>query len=281
MAHIIKGNEIAKAITDNIKKEVEGLERAPRLAVILVGNNFSSEAYVRGKIKAGARVGINVDIHRFEENSTELEVLNHINDLNTDDEVDGIIVQLPLPQHLDVTHIVNAVKVEKDVDGFSYYNAGRLFRGEPLLSPCTPQGIMHMLEVSDVELSGINAVVIGRSNLVGLPLARMLTEKDATVTVCHSKTKNLKEISSNADLLVVAIGKSKFITQEYIKEGAVVIDVGISRDENNKLSGDVDFEDVFEKVSMISPVPKGVGPLTIAMLLSNTLKAYKGEFDGV
>ena len=176
--------------------------------------------------------------------------------------------------------IVNEISVEKDVDGFTYYNAGRLFRGNPLLSPCTPQGAMYMLEAMNVEISGKHAVVVGRSNLVGQPLARMLTAADATVTLCHSKTKNLKNITSQADILIVAIGQSRYITADYVKEGAIILDVGISRDEHNKLSGDVDFDNVFDKVSMISPVPKGVGPLTVAMLLHNTLKAYKGELCG-
>lgn len=278
MAQIIKGNEIAKQITDKIKLEVDLLERKPKLAVVLVGDDFSSEAYVRGKVKAGARVGIEVEIIRFEEDVMEDIVLNKVEKLNEDTNVDGIIVQLPLPKHLDEIKILNTVSVYKDVDGFSYYNAGRLFRGNPLLTPCTPQGVIYMLEVMNIDLSGLNAVVVGRSNLVGLPMARLLTEKDATVTICHSKTKDLKSFTKNADLLIVAIGQSKFVKKDYIKEGAIIIDVGISRDENNKLSGDVDFDDVFNKAGMISPVPKGVGPLTVAMLLSNTLKAYKGEY---
>lgn len=277
MAQIIKGDLIAREITDEIQREVLNLERAPKLSVILVGDNFASKSYVRGKIKAGKRVGIDVEVIHFEEDENEITILNKIRLLNNDKSVDGIIVQLPLPEHLDVIKIVNEVSVKKDVDGFTYLNAGRLFRGNPLINPCTPQGIMHMLDYMNVDIAGSNAVVIGRSNIVGLPLARMLTEKDATVTVAHSKTKNLKEITSKADILLVAIGKSKFITSDYIKNGAIIIDVGVNRDENNKLSGDVDFDDVFEKASMISPVPRGVGPLTIAMLLRNTLEAYKGE----
>lgn len=280
MAQIIKGDQIAKTITDKIKEEVEKLDKKPNLSVILVGEDFASEAYVRGKIKAGSRVGIEVDVIRFPADTKEAQVIEAIKILNNDHDVNGIIVQLPLPDHLDVVKIVNEVSVEKDVDGFTYYNAGRLFRGEPLLNPCTPQGIMYMLEAMEVEFEGINAVVVGRSNLVGLPLSRMLTEKDATVTLCHSKTKDLKSITAQADLLIVAIGQSKFINNEYVKDGAIVIDVGISRDENNKLSGDVDFDQVIDRVSMISPVPKGVGPMTIAMLLQNTLRAYKGEFCG-
>lgn len=281
MAQIIRGDEIARVITDKIKDEVATLERAPKLAVVLVGDNFASKAYVRGKIKAGERVGIDVEVVHFDVDEKEKLILSKIKELNNDDNVDGIIVQLPLPDHLDVTKVVNEVSVEKDVDGFTYYNAGRLFRDNPLLNPCTPQGVMYMLDYMKVDIAGKNAVVLGRSNIVGMPLARMLTAKDATVTVCHSRTKDLKSYTSNADLLFVAIGKSKFITKEYVKEGAVIIDVGINRDENNKLTGDVDFDDVLDKVSMISPVPKGVGPLTIAMLLSNTLKAYKGDYDGI
>lgn len=280
MAQIIKGDEIAKKITNSIKIEVEKLDRSPNLSVILVGEDFASEAYVRGKIKAGNNVGIDVNVIRFDSKADQGQIIETIKQLNNDDDVDGIIVQLPLPKHLDVVKIVNEVSVEKDVDGFTYYNAGRLFRGEPMLNPCTPQGIMYMLDAMDINVSGKNAVVVGRSNLVGLPLSKMLTDADATVTVCHSKTSNLSEVTSRADILIVAIGQSKFITKDYVKAGAIVIDVGISRDENNKLSGDVDFDDVLNKVSMISPVPKGVGPMTIAMLLSNTLRAYKGEFCG-
>ena len=278
MAQIIKGDEIAAKIFNDIRSEVETLERKPNLAVVFVGDDFSSKSYVRAKKRSGKKAGIDVKVYDYPENTSEEVILDKIEKLNLDKQTDGIIVQLPLPAHLNESKIINSVKASKDVDGFTYYNAGRLFKGQPLFEPCTPKGIMFMLEESGIDVASKNCVVVGRGNLVGLPIARMLTEANATVTLCHSKTKNLEKFTKEADILVVAIGVSKFIKNYHIKDGAVVIDVGISRDKNNKISGDVDFEAVKEVASYISPVPKGVGPLTISMLLTNTLKAYKGEF---
>ena len=277
MAEIIKGNEIAKTILTHIKDEVSKMDRKPTLAVILVGDNFASKSYVRGKKRAGKKVDVNVEVYEYKEDVLEKEIIEKINHLNNDINTDGIIVQLPLPKHLNESKIINTVSSKKDVDGFTFNNAGRLFKGKPQLVPCTPKGIIYMLKAIKVDLEGKYCVVVGRSNLVGLPLSRMLIEENATVTVCHSKTKELKKMTNQADILIVAIGQNKFITKDFVKEGAVVIDVGINRDENNKLSGDVDFDNVQEKASYISPVPKGVGPLTIAMLLLNTLIAKKGD----
>ena len=278
MAQVIKGDEIAAKIFKDIRKEVEGLERQPNLAVVLVGDNFSSKSYVRAKKRSGKKAGIKVVVYEYPEKISEEVILDKIEKLNLDKQTDGIIVQLPLPAHLNENKIINSVRASKDVDGFTYYNAGRLFKGQPLFEPCTPKGIMYMLKESGIDVSSKNCVVVGRGNLVGLPLARMLTEADATVTLCHSKTKNLENFTKEADVLIVGIGVSKFIKPYHIKAGAVVIDVGISRDKDNKISGDVDFDAVKDVTSYISPVPKGVGPLTISMLLTNTLKAYKGEF---
>lgn len=276
MAQIIRGDNIANKILKELQSEILTFKRAPKLAAIVVGDNFASKKYVKFKRKAAKKVGIEVDIYEFSEDILDSVIIDKIDKLNKDNNVDGILIQLPLPKHLNTKEILDKVKVSKDVDGFTYYNAGRLFRGNPLLEPCTPKGVMHMLKSENIELENKNVVVVGRSNLVGLPLSRMLTEANATVTLTHSKTKNLREFTSKADILLVAIGSSKFIKAEDVKEGAIVIDVGINRDENNRLSGDVDFDDVLSKVSKITPVPKGVGPLTIAMLLSNTVSAYKG-----
>lgn len=278
MGKIIKGNEIAAEIYDGIKEEVKTLKRQPCLAVVLVGDDFASQSYVRGKKRAGKKVNIDVKIFDYPDSVDEDSLINKIKDLNNDSNIDGIIVQLPLPKHLNESRVINSVISSKDVDGFTFYNAGRLFKGQPHFKPCTPKGIMHMLDKQNIDVSKKNVVVVGRSNLVGLPLARLMIEANATVTVCHSQTSNLENFTKEADILIVAIGSEKFIKAKHIKEGAVVIDVGINRDKDNKLAGDVDFEDVFDKVSYITPVPKGVGPLTISMLLSNTLAAYKGEF---
>ena len=278
MAKLIKGDIIAKQIFEEIKAEVATLSRKPILAVLLVGDSFASASYVKGKSKAGEKVGIDVKVFAYPNDVLEETLIKKIKTLNTDCNIDGIIVQLPLPKHLNESKIINCVKSSKDVDGFTFYNAGRLFKGQPHFEPCTPKGILRMLKEEDIDVTGKNAVVVGRSNLVGLPLSRMLIEANATVTTCHSRTKNLKKITKTADILFVAIGQKNFIDASFIKEGAIIIDVGINRDDNNKLTGDVDFEDVFNKASLITPVPKGVGPLTISMLLSNTLTAHKGEF---
>lgn len=278
MGKIIEGDKIAAKIYKEIKAEVSTLDRSPMLAVILVGDNFASASYVKGKIKAGKKVGIDVEVFDYPQDVLEHEIINKIKELNNDKNIDGIIIQLPLPKHLNESVIVNSVNSNKDVDGFTFYNAGRLFKGQPHFEPCTPKGILRLLKESNIDVAGKRAVVVGRSNLVGLPLARMLIDANATVTTCHSQTKNLEEITKTADILFVAIGKNNFINASHIKEGAVIIDIGINRDNKNGLTGDVDFNDVFDKVSYITPVPKGVGPLTISMLLSNTLAAYKGDF---
>lgn len=275
MAKIIEGDKIAAKIFKEIKEEVSNFKRKPHLAVVLVGNDFASASYVRGKKRSGKKADIEVSIFDYAKDVTEETIINKIKKLNNDKMIDGIIVQLPLPEHFDENKIVNTVCANKDVDGFTYYSAGRLFKGEALFEPCTPKGIMYMLEESKISVEGKHCVVVGRGHLVGLPLSRMLTEANATVTLCHSYTKNLEEITSQADILIVAIGSRKFIKAKHVKNGAVVIDVGINRDQNNKLCGDVDFDNVIDKTSYITPVPKGVGPLTISMLLSNTLKAYK------
>lgn len=278
MAEVIKGNEIAAEIFKDIKEEVKKLKRQPCLAVVLVGDDFASKSYVRGKIKAGSKVNIDVRVFDYEKDVNQELLINKIQKLNDNKEIDGIIVQLPLPKHLNESLIINSVDSSKDVDGFTFENAGRLFKGQPRFKPCTPQGIMHMLDKVGIEVAKKHVVIVGRSNLVGLPLSRMMLEADATVTVCHSQTLNLESYTNQADILVVAIGQKKFIKAKHVKEDAVIIDVGINRDENNHLAGDVDFDEVINKVSYITPVPKGVGPLTISMLLTNTLAAYKGEF---
>lgn len=278
MGKIIKGDVISKKIFNEIKEEVSKLERKPVLAVVLVGENFASASYVRGKMRAGKKADIEVKVFDYKSDVLQDVLISKINALNDNINIDGIIVQLPLPDHLNESMVVNSVKSSKDVDGFTFENAGRLFKGQANFKPCTPKGIMFMLKETGIDVKGKHCVVVGRSNLVGLPLSRMLIEANATVTVCHSHTENLQQITNQADILFVAIGKNKFIEAKHIKDGAVVIDVGINRDENNKISGDVDFENVKNKASYITPVPKGVGPLTISMLLSNTLKAYKGDF---
>lgn len=277
MAQLMEGDKIAAKIYEEIKAETTTLNRKPTLAVILVGDHFASQSYVRGKIRAGKKAGIKVVVYSYPDDVLENKIIEKINFLNQDNETDGIIVQLPLPKHLNESRIINKVKGSKDVDGFTFYNAGRLFKGKPYFEPCTPKGILRMLEEYNIELAGKKAVVVGRSNLVGLPLSRMLTGKNATVTLCHSYTKDLENITKTADLLFIAIGQNNFIKARHVKKGAVVIDIGINRDEKNKITGDVDFDDVYKKVSYITPVPKGVGPLTISMLLTNTLTAYKGE----
>lgn len=278
MAEIIRGDKIAAKIFKEIKAEVSLLERRPVLAVVLAGDNFASASYVKAKIKSGKKADIEVIVFDYPNDVSEQKLINKINYLNESKDIDGIIVQLPLPDHLNESRIINSVKSSKDVDGFTFYNAGRLFKGQPHFKPCTPNGIMHMLKATDIKVAGKNCVVVGRSNLVGLPLSRMLIEANATVTVCHSYTKDLETITSQADILFVAIGEPEFIKPKHVKTGAVVIDVGINRSVDNRLTGDVEFQTVKNKASFITPVPKGVGPLTISMLLSNTLKAYKGEF---
>ncbi len=273
---VIYGSEVSKKIKDRIKTELETYThlRKPHLVVIMVGNNPASLSYAKGKSKACAEVGMRFTLWQLPENISETDLIDNINEFNYKDDVDGILVQLPLPAHLNERKILETVLPTKDIDGLTTHNMGKLFLQEEGFYPCTPLGVMNLLEEMKVDLKGKNATVIGRSMLVGLPLARLLLAKDATVTICHSKTEDLKSKCLNADVLIVAIGKAKFINHEYIKDGAYVIDVGVNRVDGH-LCGDVDFEDVKDKVSAITPVPKGVGPMTIAFLLENTLKAYR------
>ncbi len=253
----------------------EAGKRVPTLAVVLVGHNLASEVYVRNKEKACQYVGFGSIKIELPEEITEEALLAQIEQLNQKEEVDGILVQLPLPKHIDEAKIIEAIDPEKDVDGFHPMNIAHLFLGIDSLLPCTPYGMMVMLEKIGYDLEGKEVVVVGRSNIVGKPVALLALSKSATVTIAHSRTKNLKEVCQKADVLITAVGKAKMFDDEYVKEGAVVLDVGINRDENGKLCGDVDFEKCKDKVSAITPVPGGVGPMTIAMLLHNTLIAYK------
>lgn len=276
---LISGKEISIKIKDELKKEVETLikegKRIPQLVVILVGDNQASQTYVRNKEKGCQYIGIKSQVIYKDEKISEDELISLIKELNEDKEVDGILVQLPLPSHIDEDKILDVIDPLKDVDGFHPDNIAKLFLGQDSLVPCTPKGMMALLDEIHYDLTGKEVVVVGRSHIVGKPVALLCLQKNATVTVAHSRTKNLKEVCQRADVLIAAIGKAKFFNHEYIKEGAVVLDVGINRDENNKLCGDVDFDDVKDIVSYITPVPGGIGPMTITMLLSNTLDAYK------
>ena len=279
---IIDGKLVAKVTREQIKQEVEGLKalnypNAIGLAVILVGDDPASQVYVRNKIKACDEVGIKSFLCKLPAESTFDEVAGTIRYLNENPDVSGMILQLPLPKHLDENSLLDLIDPEKDVDGCHYVQKGRLWTGRDSLVACTPSGVMKLLEYYDIPLEGKNAVVIGRSNLVGKPLAQLLLDANCTVTICHSKTQNLAEITSRADIVCVAIGKAKFLTSDMVKNGAVVIDVGMDRDENGKLCGDVDFDSVAPKCSFITPVPGGVGPMTVTMLLANTVKAYKAQ----
>ena len=274
---LLDGKETAKQVKIELKEKIKTLKetynKVPTIAIVLVGNNPASEIYVRNKIKAASFVGMNHQLVKLDESITMEELLNEVERLNNDQDVSGIIVQLPLPNHLDEQIVINHINNEKDADGFGLLNKGKLFSGLPCLRPATPLGVMYLLEKYNIELEGKRAVVIGRSNIVGKPMALMLLEKNATVTIAHSRTKNLKELTKEADVVVVAIGKAKFVTEDMVKEGAVIVDVGINRIDG-VLYGDVDFENVEKKASYITPVPGGVGPLTIAMLLLNTVTAF-------
>lgn len=273
----IDGSALAKQYRNEIKEKTLGLDRVPGLAVILVGENPASKLYVASKEKACAEVGFYSEKHLLPEDVTEEELLSLIEDLNHKDTIDGILVQLPLPAHIDEEKVINTIAVSKDVDGFSRENIARLVLNEKALEPCTPKGVIALLASMQVEFSGKNAVVIGRSHIVGKPVAQMLTNLDVTVTVCHSKTKNLDYFLQNADIVIVAIGKANFLKPDMLKEGTYVIDVGINRDIEGKVTGDVDYQ-AFEKSLKrfyLTPVPGGVGPMTIAMLLQNTLETAK------
>lgn len=278
MAKIIDGKKISAEIKEELKNEVaqlkaQGIEGT--LAVIQVGNDPASSVYVNNKKKACAYIGINSESFELPEETTQEELLALIAKLNADDSVNGILVQLPVPKHIDEKTIINAISPKKDVDGFHPESVGSLVIGQPGFVSCTPAGIVELLKRSNVTIDGKNCVIVGRSNIVGKPMALLMLRENATVTIAHSHTKNLKEICQNADILIIAIGKREFITGDYIKEGAVVIDVGIHRDENNKLAGDVKYDEAEKKAAQITPVPGGVGPMTIAMLMNNCVKAMK------
>ena len=278
MAIIIDGKRISQEIKDELKDKVEALKAVGKkaaLAVVQVGNDPASCVYVNNKKKACAYIGIESLSYELEEETTEEELLELIKRLNEDEKVHGILVQLPLPKHINEDKIIQAISPKKDVDGFHPENVGKLVIGEKGFVCCTPAGVIQLLKRSNIEIAGKNCVVVGRSNIVGKPMALLMLRENATVTIAHSKTQNLKELCKTADILIVAIGKPRFITSEYIKEGAVVIDVGIHRDENNKLCGDVKYEDVVEIASAITPVPGGVGPMTIAMLMNNCVEAME------
>lgn len=279
MEQVVYGSELSKEYRLKMKEEIDALriegKRIPKLAVVLVGNNPASLSYVTGKKKACANIGMESLVEVMSEDTTMDELLNKIDSLNKDQTIDGILVQLPLPKHLDETKAILAIDPSKDVDGLHPLNIGKFYSGLNCMVPCTPLGVMELLKRMDCKIEGKRAVVLGRSKLVGTPVARLLQNENATVTVCHSRTKDLKEVCKEADIVVAAIGQPKMIDHTYIKDGAYVIDVGIHRMDNGKLCGDVDFDDVVEHTTKITPVPKGVGPMTICMLLANTMKAYK------
>ena len=279
MQKIVFGTMVSEKVKNEVKQFIEQLKREkkrlPHLVVILVGNNQASQVYVKGKCKDCDEVGIKNTTVQYDDVS-EMELLSKIKELNADSNVDGILVQLPLPKHIDEKRILDAIEPLKDVDGFNPQNVGRMYIGEKTLLPCTPKGIIRILEEIGIDdLTGKKAVVLGRSNIVGKPIAKLLLDKNATVTICHSKTHAIIDEVKQADIVVSAMGQAKLVKKEWIKKGAVVIDVGMNRDEQGKLCGDVNFEDVIDRVSYITPVPKGVGLVTRAMLLENTIQAYK------
>lgn len=278
MAKIIDGKHISQEIKDELKQEVAALKASGRecaLAVIQVGNDPASSVYVRNKKKACEYIGIRSLSYELDENTSEDELLALIDKLNADSSVHGILCQLPLPKHMDEDKVIKRISPEKDVDGFHPQNVGALVIGQKGFVSCTPTGIIQLLKRSNIQMEGKHCVVIGRSNIVGKPMALLMLRENATVTICHSRTRNLKELCKEADILIVAIGKPQFITADYVKEGAVVIDVGIHRDKNNKLCGDVKYDEVEPVASAITPVPGGVGPMTIAMLMHNCVEAMK------
>ena len=276
MTIILDGRKLRDKIIEDLKKKLEKMPQKPTLAVILAGNNPASKIYVNNKKKTAEQLGIKSIVIEYPENVTETELLNKINELNNDKNITAILVQLPLPEHIDKFKIIDAIDPKKDVDGLTPHNSGKLFAGEtPYVYPCTPKGILSLLDEYNIEIEGKHVVVIGRSNLVGKPIAQMLLNRNATVTTCHSKTKNLESITKTADILISAVGKN-IVGEKYIKNNCVVIDVGIFRDGDGKIRGDVDFETVSKKVSYISPVPGGVGPMTIASLMVNTVELVEG-----
>lgn len=276
MAEIIDGKALRNRILEGLKAEVKNLEKKPFLAVIIVGNDPASKIYVSNKKKTALELGFRSVVIEMPENTPESVLLEKIEELNKNKEVNAILVQLPLPAHISTERVIETVSPEKDVDCFHPFNTGKIAQNaRPFVYPCTPKGIIRLLEEYKIPVAGKNAVVIGRSNIVGRPVAAMLTNLDATVTICHSKTRNLSEITKNADILISAAGSRGLITADMVKEGAAVFDVGMNRDENGKLAGDVDFEAVKEKASFITPVPGGVGPMTICTLMTNTFELFR------
>lgn len=280
MYNIIDGKKISAEVKEEARQRVLALNEkgiSVGLAVVLVGDNPASKVYVNNKKKACEATGIKSFEYLLPEDTKKEELLSLIKKLNADDEVDGILVQLPLPRHLDEKEVINAISPSKDVDAFHPINVGKIMIGDYTFAPCTPAGIMELIERSGIEVEGKNCVVIGRSNIVGKPMSMLLLHKNATVTICHSRTKNLSEVTSSADILVAAVGKAKFVTADMVRDGAVVIDVGINRLDNGKLCGDVDFDAVAPKCSYITPVPGGVGPMTIAILMQNTVRSAESK----
>jgi len=279
MAKLIDGKLVSSEIRLEISQETaEFIQKTgiqPHLVVIIVGNDAASMTYVKNKKKACEDVGFKSTVIELPLETTEGELLDRIQELNDDLTVHGILVQLPLPKHIDEQKVINTISVKKDVDGFHPYQVGALVSGLPCLKPCTPSGVIELLKAYNIEMTGRHAVIVGRSHIVGKPLIQLLLDENATVTVCHSRTQNLAEFTKSADILIVAIGRAHFITADMVKDGAVVVDVGINRLETGKLVGDVLYDDVLEKASYVTPVPGGVGPMTITMLLKNTLKAAK------
>ena len=271
---IMNGKEISLKIKEELKEKVSKLDKKPGLVVIQVGSDPASDVYVKSKTKLSREIGYNFEHAKFAENVTEEELIAKIKEINVSPEINGVIVQLPIPKHLNVNRIINTIAPEKDVDGLTELNVGKLFSHENGLVPCTPKGIITLLKEHKVELTGKNVVIVGRSNLVGKPLIGLFLNENATVTICHSKTKNLEKHTKRADILVVAVGKAKMITADYVKKGAIVVDVGINRIDG-KLYGDVDFDSVFQKAKLITPVPGGVGPMTTISLMENVLISYK------
>lgn len=278
MANLIDGKEVSAKVKSEVRDETVKLKEqgiTVGLAVVIVGNNAASRVYVNSKKKACEEVGFNSYEYSLDENITQQELLDLVDVLNNDDKVNGILVQLPLPKHIDENAIINSISPDKDVDAFHPFNVGKIMIGEFAFLPCTPAGVMELIDSTGVDISGKSAVVIGRSNIVGKPMSMLLLHRNATVTICHSKTTNLADVCKTADIIVAAVGRANFVTEDMVKEGAVVIDVGMNRLDNGKLCGDVDFDSVSKKAGYITPVPGGVGPMTIAMLMKNTLTAAK------
>ncbi|MCI8545107.1 MAG: bifunctional methylenetetrahydrofolate dehydrogenase/methenyltetrahydrofolate cyclohydrolase [Bacilli bacterium] len=276
MSQIIDGKEISKQIKEELASKVKTCMIKPSLAVIQIGEDPASNAYIKGKAKAANEIGMNFRLFQYAFDTSEREIVNKIVELNNDEYIDGIIVQLPLPSGMSTKKIINAIDVSKDVDGLTDKSIARFYNNRKCFVPCTPQAVMELLKRKEIEVAGKHVVVVGRSNLVGKPLVQLFLKKDATVTVCHSKTENLKELTKLADVLIVAVGKKHLITADMVKEGVIIIDVGITR-EDGKLYGDVDFDKVEKKASYITPVPGGVGPMTVTMLLRNVIECYNNK----